>query len=157
MPEKWTCDICGKPATEGFMGLGAYCSSKCKVKLLKKATDYEKELLDEPLEKMPDDFDVAAFDQFMLKLALHMIRDLPAQLREKWRKGNPLLLSAPNLSLEMKERVLRHVPLFYVSSMDAEGREKAFYSGTFMFKAKVPKKVLWDALVKAKIMKAKAE
>jgi hypothetical protein len=139
------------------MGLGAYCSSKCKTKLVKDAKDHERELLDEALDVMPEEFDVPAFDRFMLKLALHMIRDLPPHVREKWRKNNPLMLSAWDLSLELKERAIRHIPLFYVSSMNAEGHNRMFYSGTFMFKAKVPKKVLWDALVAAKIMKAKGE
>lgn len=151
--ESFTCAICGKPATEGLVGVGAFCSGHCRVKLIAKAMGEEKELLNEPLDVMPDEFDVAAFDRFMLKLSLHMIRDLPPKIRAKWRKETPFMLSAMNLSLEIKGRVLKHVPLFYVSAVDAEGREKMFYSATFMFKAKVPKRVILDALVKSKVFK----
>lgn len=153
----WACDICGKPASEGLLGVGAFCSAKCKLTLIRQAREHEQELLDEPLEKMPDEFDVPAFDRFMYKLALHMLRSQPPNVRAAMVKNNPIMLSAPNLSLEIKDRVLKHVPLFYVSSMDAEGHARVFYGGTFEFKCKVPKKVVWDALVKAKVMKAKSE
>lgn len=153
----WSCDICAKPAREGLLGVGAFCSARCKATLIKKARDHEHELLDEPLETMPDEFDVAAFDRFMLKLSLHMLRGLPPKVRAVWLKDNPLMLSASSLSLEIKGRVLKYIPLFYVSSMNAEGRERDYYGGTFMFKAKVPKQVLWDAIVKAKVMKARGE
>jgi len=153
----WTCDICGKPASEGLLGVGAFCSAKCKMTLIKQARDLEKELLDEPLEKMPDEFDVTAFDRFMYKLSLHMLRDQPPNVRAAMAKNNPIMLSAPNLSLEIKDRVLKYVPLFYVSSMNAEGHARVFYGGTFEFKCKVPKQVILDALVKAKVFKGKPQ
>jgi len=153
----WECDICGKPASEGLLGVGAFCSARCKMTLIKQATELEKELLDESMEKMPEEFDVAAFDRFMLKLALHTLRDMPHNVRRAWEKNCPIMLSAPNFSLEIKDRVLNYIPLFYVSSMNAEGHERVFYGGTFMFKAKVPKKVLLDALLKSKMMKPKGE
>lgn len=154
MGKSWKCDICGKQAAEGIVGVGAFCSGRCRNRLVKKAMEHEKELLNEPLDQMPDEFDVAAFERFMMKLALHMIRDLPPKVRAKW---TPLMLSASNLSLEIKGRVLKHVPLYYVSAVDAEGHAKMFYSATFMFKAKVPKRVILDALVKAKVFKGKQE
>jgi len=68
-------------------------------------------------------------------------------------KTNPVALVPEDLALEIKERVLQFVPLYYVSSMDAKGHERIFYGGTFEFKCKVPKKVILNALVKAKVFK----
>lgn len=154
-PNVMKCDVCGEPSTEGLVGVGAYCSKPCKKELIRKAREEEQELLDEEMSVTPDEFDIPAFERFILKVALHMIRDLPKKVRAEWQKRTPMLLSASNLSMEIKERVVREIPLFYVSSMEAEGREKLFFGGSFMFKTKVPKKVIWDALVKAKVLKAK--
>lgn len=153
-PQAWQCDICGKESFDALVGVGAYCSRACKKELIKRAKEEEAELLAEPIEEAPELFDIQAFERFILKIALHMIRDLPKNVRADWKKNNSPMLSASNLALEIKERTIKHIPLFYISFMQAEGREKLFYGGSFEFKAKVPKKVILEALVKAKVFKA---
>lgn len=154
-PQAWNCDICGKESFDALVGLGAYCSRQCKRELVKRAKEEEAELLAESVQEAPELFDLPAFERFILKIALHMIRDLPKNVRADWQKNNPPMLSAPNLALEIKERTIKYIPLFYISFMEAEGREKLFYGGSFEFKAKVPQKVIWEALVKAKVLKPK--
>ncbi len=151
------CAICGKPAKQALVGLGWFCSAACKQKLIDEDKAYKEELLAEGVEVMPDEFDLQTFERYMLKVSLHFLKTLPTDMRKKWMKKCPLMLSPDDLCLELKDRVLKQMPLNYVSSMDAEGHVRLFHGGTYMFKRKVPKNVIVDAMTKAKVFKRAPE
>lgn len=151
------CAVCGKPSRHGLVGLGWYCSDPCKLKLIEDDKKYKEELLAEGVEVMPDEFDLPAFERYMLKVSLHFLKTLPSATRQKWMKKNPLMLSPDDLCLELKDRALRHIPLNYVSSMDSEGHVRMFHGGTYMFKRKIPKDVVVKALQDSKVFKRAPE
>lgn len=157
-PKKnWECAICGKPSHSALMNVGAYCSELCKRELMKRDEEEKEKLLAEPVEQVPDEFDLEAFDRYSLKVALHMIRTLPPKEKLRWKKNMPLLLVPDELALAIKEKAIPHIPLDYVSSMEAEGHMRMFHGGTFMFKKKVPKEVVLEAFIKGHVFKRPPE
>lgn len=105
-----------------------------------------KELQDEQPLEMPELLDLAAFERFMLKFSLRYIDSMPKGSKERIKGTTPLLLQPRVMSLHLKDLVVEKMPLNYVSSMDADGREKMFYGGTYQFKRKVPSTVILKAL-----------
>ena len=157
-PKKsFECAICGKPSHSALVNVGAFCSELCKRELMKRDEEEKEKLLAEPVDLVPDEFDLEAFDRYSLKVALHMIRTLPPKEKLRWKKNMPLLLVPDELALAIKEKAIPHIPLDYVSSMDAEGHERMFHGGTFVFKKKVPKAVILEAFIKGHVFKRPPE
>lgn len=157
-PKKsFECAICGKPAHSALVNVGAFCSELCKRELMKRDEEEKVKLLAEPVDLIPDEFDLEAFDRYSLKVALHMIRTLPPKEKLRWRKNMPLLLVPDELALAIKEKAIPHIPLDYISSMEAEGHMRMFHGGTFCFKKKVPKAVVLEAFIKGHVFKRPPE
>jgi hypothetical protein len=151
----FTCDVCNKETNtgHGIPGTGMACSPKCAKVLQKKRLAFHEKLLSEELGECPDKLDVPAFERFALKFALQFLRGISDKDRKRLMKNCPLVLMPEEMALEVKEKVLRHIPLYYVSSMEARGHERLFHSGTYGFKCKVPQKVVMDAFFKAELLK----
>lgn len=108
-----------------------------------------KELLMEEALGMPEALDVDAFERFMLKFALHYLAGLSAEHTGHLRQSRPILLRPRMMALFMKEKVIARIPLLYVSSMNAEGRDRLFHGGTYEFKKAVPDVAIYEAIQKA--------
>lgn len=154
---KFNCAVCDKPATKALMRVGAFCSEQCKRILMKKDEEAKAVLLAEPIDEMPDEFDVPAFDRYSLKVALHMIRSLPPPEKAKWAKKTPILLVPDELAMAIKEKAIPHIPLDFISSMEAEGHERLFHGGVYQFKKKVPKAVILEAMIRGHVFKRPPE
>jgi hypothetical protein len=112
-----------------------------------------KELMAEDVMSMPAFLDVDAFERFILKFSLHYLVKLGDEHILHLRKKNPILLRPRMMSLYLKERVTNVMPLYYVSAMDAEGRDKMFHGGTYEFKKAVPSEIVIDALKRTGLVK----
>jgi hypothetical protein len=157
MGKGFKCAICGKPSDTALLRVGAFCSEPCKRELMKRDEEKKECLLSEDVTVMPDEFDVEAFDRYALKTALHMIRALKPMEKRRWMKNSPILLVPDELALAIKEKAIPHIPLDFISSMDAEGHEKLFHGGTFQFKKKVPKAVVLESFIKGHVFKRPPE
>lgn len=157
MGSEFKCAVCGKAANKALLRVGAFCSEPCKRELMRRDEEEKEKLLAEDVTVMPDEFDLAAFDRYALKTALHMIKELPPKEKRRWQKNMPILLVPDELALAIKEKAIPHIPLDFVSSMEAEGHDKLFHGGTFMFKKAVPKEVILNAFVKGHVFKRPPE
>lgn len=146
------CSICGQPSTEGLLHVGLYCSELCKRKLMERDEERKRELLAEPIEIAPDEFDLDAFERYIMKAALHMIHALPPKEKLKWKKNMPHLLAPDTLAMEIKERALAYLKNDYVSVLENKGN-KFFVGGTYQLKKKIPRHEVFAALVRAKVFK----
>lgn len=108
---------------------------------------YKELLMEEPFEG-PDEFDLDAFERFILKVAVHFIVKAEPEHRARLRRTNPNLLEPRMLSLWIKGKVVDLIPLMYISTLDAEGHEALFHAGTYQFKKKVPFEVIIQAMKK---------
>lgn len=147
------CSTCGKAITSGrgYPGVGIACSAKCFKALKAEIKKRDDELLAEDLT-VPEELDGPGFERFVLKFTLHLLRDLPPKSRANLKRVCPLLLIPEQMALEIKEKVLRHLPLYYVSSIEAEGFESWECKGRYQFKCKVPAKVMVNAFEKADLI-----
>jgi len=151
------CVICGKPSKKALLRVGAFCSEVCKRELMRRDEEEKEKLLAEEVNVVPDEFDLAAFERYALKVALHMIKTLPPSEKRRWQKKTPILLVPDELAMAIKEKAIPHIPLDYVSSMEAEGREKLYHGGIYQFKKKVPKEVVLEAFIKGHVFKRPPE
>jgi len=149
-----TCGLCEKEINEGYgvPSIGLVCKG-CGPKAGEQRKSLHTLLLEQALEVTPDELDLGQFETFALKFSLHALRDMSPKTKEKFRKNCPLLLVPEEFALVIKEKILDQIPLNYVSSQDAVGHERLFHGGAFQFKRKLPKDVLFKALVKAKLLK----
>jgi hypothetical protein len=111
------------------------------------------ELLEEDVFKMPAFFDIEAFERYILKLAIHYLSSLGAEHIQHLRMRNPILLRPRLMALWMKEQVTNLMPMYYVSSMEAQGKDRLFHGGTYEFKKAVPSEIVMDALKRAEFIK----
>src|SRR5262249_60054760 len=107
--------------------------------------------LEDPLT-MPDLFRVPEFDRFVLKLAVFLLDRLSPQVRELFRKRAPSLLEPLEMALELKERVLRHLPASHVELEEAVGLARLFRGGTFSFRRPVPAPLVVEAIRRAGLL-----
>jgi hypothetical protein len=154
---EFKCAVCGKPAKSALVRVGAFCSELCKRELMERDEKKKSELLGEAVDVMPDEFDLEAFERYVLKSALHFLKELPPMMRAKWMKKHPLMLVPEEFADQVKGRVLMNLPNDYVSVMHAEKGGKLLMDGNYQFKKKVPKAVMIDALIKAKMFKRPPE
>lgn len=151
------CAICGAKAKAAFARVGAFCSELCKRELMERDEKRKAELLAEPVDQVPDEFDVPAFERYVLKVALHMIKTLPPATKAKWLKKSPMLLVSDELAMEIKGKVLLSIPQDYAEvTYEREGK-KILMDPTYLFKKKVPKDVILGAMVKSKVFKRPPE
>jgi hypothetical protein len=153
------CAVCEKKNLTSATVLpdyGAACSEKCYKVLKTKREAYLDELRAETLGVIPEELDVRAFERFVLKFALHFLRDLNPKSKAKLKRSCPMILIPEELALEFKDRLLKHIPLFYVSSLDATGHERMFHGGVYQFKCAVPSKVVIEAFKKAELIEKRA-
>jgi hypothetical protein len=151
------CAICGKPSHSALMHVGAYCSNPCKKELMARDVKECEALLAEPVDVMPEEFDLPAFERYALKVAVHMIATLPPVEKARWVKKMPMLLVPGNLADEIKAKSIPHIPLDFVSALEANGHERFFYSGTYQFKKSVPKEVIIKAMVEGRVFRRPPE
>jgi endogenous inhibitor of DNA gyrase (YacG/DUF329 family) len=154
---EFKCAICGKAAKSALVRVGAFCSELCKRALMEKDEAKKAALLAENVDEMPEEFDLEAFERYALKSALHFLKSLPAITRAKWMKKFPLMLVPDEFADQIKGKVLMNLPNDYVSVMHEEKGGKVLMDGNYQFKKKVPKAVMIDALVKAKVFKRPPE
>lgn len=151
------CAICGKPAKSALVRVGAFCSEVCKRALMEKDEENKAALLAESVDVMPDEFDLEAFERYVLKSSLHFLKELPPVTRAKWMKKHPLMLVPEEFADQIKGRVLMNLTNDYVSVMHEEKGSKILMDGRYQFKKKVPKAIMIDALIKAKMFKRPPE
>jgi len=109
------------------------------------------ELLAEPVMSMPPLMKLEDFERMMLKFTLHYLRSMPDGEKQRLRGTLPMLLQPMKMVLHLKDLVVDQMPLNYVSSMNAEGRDRLFHGATYQFKRLVPDTVIIKALVDAGI------
>lgn len=146
------CVICGaetKSATIVF-SIGAACSDDCIQIAQGRRHAMIDQLKAEPLEEMPDQFETHDFERWAFKLSVHLIEHMTQQQKESVA---PFLQVPEWLSLELKERILNHIPACYVSSVRSRGHERLFSSGTYCLRQPVPKQTVIEACQKAEILK----
>ncbi len=154
---EFECAICGKPAKSALVRVGAFCSELCKRALMERDEKRKEELLAEPVDQMPDEFDLEAFERYVLKSALHFLKTMEPTLRAKWMRKHPLMLVPEEFADQVKGRVLMNLPNDYVSVIHEEKGSKILMDGRYQFKKKVPKEVMIQALIKAKMFKRPPE
>lgn len=149
------CQICGSEASSGtiIQGEGFCCSKDCEQIAVGRVKASNDELLAEPLEQMPDSLETHDFERWAHKLALHYIRAMTDRDRAKLKKNNPMMLNPTFLSLELKDKIIRHIHKAYVSETETRGHARMFHSGTYCFRQPVPKEVIEKACQKAGILK----
>jgi len=132
-----------------MFGIGPVCSDDCgQIGQGKRAT-YHKELLSEPSGQMPEKLETGDFERWSLKLALHFLNGLSSKERKRL---NPLLLIPEELSLEFKERILRHIKPCYVSEIEYKGHQRMFSSGEYCFRQPVPCEHIVEAARSAQLI-----
>lgn len=148
------CEICEQEASAGnlIFGLGFVCSEDCAQIAHGRVKHYHDELRAEPLETMPEQFETGDFERWALKLALHCIETMDKRTKTKISQNNPMMLIPENLSLELKDQILNHIPRCYVSEVEARGHERIFHGGTYCFRQPVPKATIYEACKKAQIL-----
>src|SRR5262249_6327441 len=115
------CAICGKDCRETYLNLGGYCGDEHRREIQRRHRLLLDELrLEDPLT-MPDLFSVPDFDRFALKLAVFLLDRISPEVRELFRQRVPPLLEPLEMSLELKERILRQLPSGHVALEEAVG------------------------------------
>ena len=143
------CGLCFKKVDQVSMTSYGIVCAECLPGLDKRERALYAELLKEDAVSMPPLLDVDAFERLMLKFALHYLAKLGPEHTQHLRKTKPVLMRPRMMALWMKEKILDAIPLYYVSSMNAEGRDALFHGGTYEFKKDVPDGVVLEALRKA--------
>lgn len=140
------CGVCLKKFDDGMLTEFGLACANCLPGLRESEGKLYKELLLEEMMEMPAFLDVNAFERFVLKFSLHYIMKLGPEHIQHLRARSPILLRPRMMALWIKEKLTNLMPMYYVSSMDAEGRDKLFHSGTYEFKKAVPSEIVLDAL-----------
>jgi hypothetical protein len=149
------CSNCGKPAREGLMSVGWYCSDECKTVLFEKSVKYEEELLAEPIGNAPDFFRTAGeLTRFTHKIALHTLRDISDTNLAKLKKHNPMMLVPSEFGQHIAGLILNHIR-DYVEVEEARGHMRMFSGGTYRITKQIPAEVVAEALVKAGVCERK--
>lgn len=151
------CGLCLKKVDRASVTAYGVICPQCLPNVDTKEKALYAELLEEDAVSMPPLLDVDAFERLMLKFALHYLSKIGPEHQEHLRKTKPILLWPRTMALWMKEKVVDKIPLLYVSSMNAEGREALFHGGTYEFKKSVPDSVVLEALRKAGFITVEGE
>jgi hypothetical protein len=108
---KMKCNHCGRDVARQVLNteLGLVCS-QCDEAECNERKDRLGGLALEPLNLAPAEMDVAAFERWALKLAVHVLKTLPATKRLRLAKMNPLAMYPEVLANQIKERILVCMP-----------------------------------------------
>jgi hypothetical protein len=143
------CVVCGQRASGNVAFVGPICGPACKLKVEARNEEARKVMLAEDMWSCPEEMDIREFEKFMFKLAVHFIEKAPETIKDQWRRESPDCLKPFPVYMEVKARVIRSIPMMYVSAMKTDDPQ----AGVYQFKKKVPKSVVLDALVKSKVLK----
>jgi hypothetical protein len=143
------CVICGQECHEAFLRLGGFCSAEHGQEILSRHHQRLSELRREPVALMPETFDRDAFERFALKLAVHLLAGIGEETREEFRRRLPGLLEPLEMALELKERILRQLPVTHVLLTEATGLARLFHSGTYTLLQPIPASLMRQAVEQA--------
>jgi hypothetical protein len=146
------CKICGTDCREAYLNLGAYCCEEHRREIVRRHRAYLDELRREDPLRMPEAFGVPDFDRFALKLAVFLLDRIGPQVRELFRQKGPSLLDPVAMSLELKERILRRLPVSHVVLEEATGLARLFRSGLYSFRVPVPAALVVEAIRRAGLL-----
>jgi hypothetical protein len=110
-------------------------------------------LLAEELGHIPDTLDMAAFERFVLKYALHFMRAVSPADRDVILNSNPWLIIPEDFALRVKDEILQKIPPRYVSFVEIRTHHGIFPRGKYQFKRAVPAPVLHTAMRNAGLVK----
>lgn len=133
-------------------GQGFVCSEDCGQIAQSRRQAVHDELLAEPLGQMPEALSTGDFERWAFKLALHFLKSLSEKDRAKITKANPIFLVPEELSLDFKERILRHLHSAYVSEIEYKGHSRMFCNGEYCFRQAVPAEKIIEACRKAELL-----
>ena len=151
------CEKCRRKFPGLALGpFGIVCQECMRLVVSEDPPLYEK-LLAEHVLDLPLFLDIDDFERAMLKLSVHFLKSATPDQAIRLRNQNVYLMYPRPMALQLKDQVLEMIPLMYVSSMPAEGRNNVFCTGTYQFKKPLPKEVLVKAMVKAKLVKVEGE
>lgn len=147
------CDVCNQESDKGFLcPNGTACSEDC-AQILKGRLNHEYEKLRaEPITEMPEAFSVGDFERWTLKVSLHILEGCSKAQRAKLQKNNPMMLMPDQLALELKDKILQHIPNQYISSERVHGHMRMFYGATYMFRQPVPAELVIKAARAAEVI-----
>lgn len=143
------CGMCMARVDQAAVTVYGVVCPECLPGLEQREAMLYRELLGEEMMTMPPFLDVDAFERFMLKFSLHYLANLSAEHLGHMKRLKPILLRPRMMALYMKDKVTALIPLYYISSMDAEGHDALFHGGTYEFKKPVPFEVVVEAMRKA--------
>jgi endogenous inhibitor of DNA gyrase (YacG/DUF329 family) len=135
-----TCAVCGKPASEGYLHVGGFCSEICREILMSDERAKTRELEEEPLSEMPAMLTVPDFERWAHKLACHLLREITD---EQKMLMNPMLLRPTELALELKSMLLDRMT--GVEREYARGHSRLFSGGTYSFPSPIPREEIFRA------------
>jgi hypothetical protein len=142
------CEIClSKVKKVSATAYGIACRN-CLPGLPEREEKLYAELLGEGVLSIPPFLDTDAFERFVLKFSLHYLANLGQEHVEHLLKSNPRLLAPRVMANWLKDKILKRIPLMYVSMMEAEEKDQHPHTGTYQFKKPVPHKVILDAIEK---------
>lgn len=149
------CDICGSESSKmsGVMGVGWCCSDECVAKGRAQVKAQEDELLSEDVGVMPEQLETGDFERWAHKFALHYLRAITPADRAYLAEENPMMLLPNQMSLHLKELILRHVPREYMHEEKVRGHGRIFHDSTYRFVKPVPCEVIVAAAKKAEVIK----
>lgn len=133
-------------------GMGFCCSEDCSQIAQGRRKAFHGELEAENLGELPDKLETADFERWALKLAIHCLKTLTEDQRRKIADANPMYLIPEQFALDLKDKILRHIPACYVSEVEARGHERIFHGGTYCFRQAVPSEVIVKACKQAQIL-----
>lgn len=147
------CEVCNQETNKGFMcSNGIACSEDC-AQILHGRLDCEyAKLKAEPITEMPEAFTVGDFERWTLKVSLHILEGCTKATRKKLSNNNPMMLVPDQLALEIKDRILKHIPHQYVSSAEVKGHMRMFYGGEYMFRQPIPRGIVVAAAKEAQVI-----
>jgi hypothetical protein len=142
------CEIClSKVKKVSATAYGIACRN-CLPGLPEREERLYAELLGEGALSIPPFLDIHSFERFVLKFSLHYLASLCPDHVKRLLKSNPRMLVPRVMANWLKDKILKRIPLMYVSMMEAEEKDKELYAGVYQFKRPVPYQIILDAIEK---------
>jgi hypothetical protein len=114
-------------------------------KSVQERAEYHAALTERPLHSLPEELDVAAFEEHVLQRVLHHMAAHPAKVRDLATE-NPMWRVPELIALELRQKVLSYIPIEWVKVLP---REEWGSSGCYLFTAPVPRAVVVAACERA--------
>lgn len=122
------CHVCNEEHGDGYLtplGFACRACGDASTAEWKAICDKERGL---PIDDGPDDYDMAEFERFALRLALHFLEQ--ESLVEKLKQSNPMMCCPSEFALWIKEQIIQVAPKHF-STWEARGHSRIFHGGTF--------------------------